>query len=75
MVKGPIYKEENTIGDIYLLAQLKDAIRELEEKMTASMPISKGSIRVGFGVNKIQRSIAADSVISIVKAIKILKGW
>jgi hypothetical protein len=30
---------------------------------------------VGFGVDKTQRGIAADAVISIAKAIKALKGW
>jgi len=43
--------------------------------MQAAAPILKGTRRVGWGVNKAQRGIAADTVISITRAIKSLKGW
>lgn len=77
--KGPIYKEEGVISNPELLDQLNVAFVELESKMKALIPIKKGnysgSCIVGYGVNKAQRGIAADAVISIAKAIKSLKGW
>ncbi len=73
--KGPIYKEENVISDPILLGQLSEAFLELEEKMKAVVSITKYGDRVGWGVNKAQRGLAADRVISIARAIKSLKGW
>jgi len=73
--KGPIYKEEGCIGNAELLGQLKISVEELEVKMKASKAISRGGHPVGFGVDKLQRGIAADKIISIAKAIKSLKGW
>jgi len=77
--KGPIYKTEGFIDHQELLDQLNSAYADLEEKMKVSLPIKRntisGSTIMGYGVDKTQRSIAADRVISIAKAIKALKGW
>lgn len=77
--KASIYKEEGVLCNPELLTQLKNAVIELEEKMKASVPIKRntlaGSKIYGYGVNKAQRGIAADAVISIARAIKSLKGW
>lgn len=73
--KAPIYKEKNTICDVELLKQLHYAVVELEENMKATIVITKGDCYMGFGVGKTQKGIAADSVISIVRAIKLIKGW
>ena len=73
--KAAIYKTEGIIGNDELLIQLKDAVRELENKMKAFVSISKGRCEVGFGVSKVQRGIAADAVISVARVIKALKGW
>ncbi len=73
--KAPIYTEENIICNSELLRQLQEAVLELEYKMTATVPIEKGGSRVGFGVNKAQRGIAANQVIFITRTIKSLKGW
>jgi hypothetical protein len=73
--KPAIYIKEDQIGHPELLKKLKEAVFELEEKMKAAAPISKGQVRVGWGVSKTHRAIAADAVISVAKAIKSLKGW
>lgn len=73
--KSQIYKEEGAFPDEKMFNQLQAAVDELEYRMRASQPIQRDGNRVGFGVNKVQRGIAADSVISIVRAIKSLKGW
>ena len=77
--KGPIYTEENTVGNKEFLDQLKQAVIILEERMKATVPIKKGnysgSIVIGFGVDKAQRGIAVDTIVSIAKAIKSSKGW
>lgn len=73
--KAPIYREEGIIGNKELLDQLKIAIDQLEIKMKASTVIYKGTQSIGFGVNKLQRNLAADTVIVVAKAIKSLKGW
>ncbi len=73
--KGPICKEENCVDGQDLLNQLNEAIDELHKRMKATIPIKRGPSLSGYGVNKTQRGIAADSVISIAKAIKGLKGW
>lgn len=77
--KAPVYKEKNTVCNTELLKQLYDAVAELEENMKATLPIRKGNMSgsrtIGFGVNKAQKGIAADSVISIARAIKSLKSW
>jgi len=57
------------------LVQLDDAVAVLKAKMRASIPIKRGGHRVGYGVCKAQRGIAADQIISIARAIKSLKGW
>ncbi len=77
--KATIHKLEGLIDKPELLDQLRDAVAELEVKMKASIPINRntvtGSQTVGYGVSKAQRGIAADSVISIARAIKALRGW
>ena len=74
-VKAPIFTEEGVVSNPELLDQLRAAVEELELKMKATVPIKKGTAKVGFGVSKLQRSIEADRVIAIAKAIKSLKGW
>jgi len=75
--KAPIYREDlkGSIIDRDLLNQLRRATEELEGNMRASKPIFKGNKKIGYGVDKVQRGIAADLVISIAKAIKALRGW
>ena len=73
--KAPIFKEEGVVGNPELLDQLNAAVEELATQMKATVPIKKGAARIGFGVSKTQRGIAADAVISIAKAIKASKGW
>lgn len=74
-IKAPVYTLRGTIGDSELLDQLRVAFEELELKMQATLPIKNGAREVGFGVSKVQRSIAADAVIAITRAIKATKGW
>ncbi len=73
--KGPIYSEKNTVGNKELLDQLKQAVLILEERMKATAPINKGGCPIGFGVDKANRGIAVDAVVSIAKTIKSQKGW
>lgn len=73
--KANIYTEKNSVRDSELLAKLREAIDELEYQMRATVPISKANCRIGWGVSKAKRGIAADAVISIARAIKALKGW
>jgi|GEM_PF-4693745 len=73
--KAPIFKEEGIVGNPELLDQLNAAVEELATQMKATVPIKKGATRIGFGVNKLQRNLAADTVIAVARAIKSLKGW
>lgn len=73
--KAPIYREEGIIGNKELLDQLKVAVNELEIRMKASKTVYKGVRQIGFGVDKLQRNLAADTVIAVARAIKSLKGW
>jgi len=73
--KAPIFKEEGVVGNPELLDQLRAAVEELEIRMKASRVIRKGVQPVGFGVDKLQRNLAADTVIAVARAIKSLKGW
>lgn len=75
MSKSAIYKEDGHLADKELAAQLDAAVTELKEKMKATVPISRGGHRVGYGLSKAKKGIAADTVISIVRAIKGLPGW
>lgn len=78
MARAPIYDKEKGFisdNDLDLLHRLDDAFVELRERMMATKQIYKGRAKIGFGVDKAQRGIAADSVISIARAIKALKGW
>ena len=78
-LKAPVYTQEGSVCHPELLGQLNAACADLEENMKASVPISRntvgGKTTIGYGVDKTQRSIAADRVVSIAKAIKTLKGW
>lgn len=73
--KASVYTEKGARCDTVLFSQLMDSVSTLEIKMMASIPISRNGRQVGFGVSKAQRGIAADAVISVVRAIKSLKGW
>lgn len=74
-VKATIFTLEGLIDGPELLDQLREAVEELERKMKAAVPIKRGGQRVGYGVSKAKRGIAADAVISIARAIKSLRGW
>ena len=73
--KAKIYTEEEHTADADLIKQLREAVERLEYESRATKPIYKHKTVVGYGVDKAQRSIAADSVISITKAIKSKGGW
>lgn len=73
--RGPIYKEKNAATNADLLKKLHEAVAILEDNMYANSEIFNGVHKAGWGVKKLDRSIAADSVISIARAIKALKGW
>jgi len=75
--RANIYKENDYLSesDIEFVNQLENAVFELINQMRSSIPIIKGQCKIGYGVSKAKRGIAADSVISITKAIKALKGW
>jgi hypothetical protein len=73
--RGPVYKEENAVIGKEFLDELNEAVDDLAQKMKASLPIKNGTCNIGFGVSKAHRSLAADRVISIARAIKSLKGW
>ncbi len=73
--KAKIYLEKDHLADADLINQLRDAVERLEIYSRAVKPINKGGHPCGFGVDKTQRSIAADEVLSIAKAIKSKGGW
>lgn len=73
--KASVYTEKGAICNADLLIQLEDTVLNLKSKMKASTEIFRGERKIGFGVSKAQRGIAADAVISVVRAIKSLKGW
>lgn len=73
--KAKIYKEENQLVDADLINQLREAVEHLSEVSKATKPIFRSQCLVGYGVDKSQRSIAADAITSITKAIKSLGGW
>ena len=72
---NPIYKEERAEPLKELLNRLQMAVGELRTASSAIVPISRGSARVGWGISKTDKAIAADAVISIAKEIKAQKGW
>lgn len=73
--KARMYKEENHPADADLINQLREAVEHLADVSRATKPIFKIDRLVGYGVDKSQRSIAADAITSITKAIKSLGGW
>lgn len=75
VIKGPMTELKGIVCHSELLDQLHEAVDELALNMKTTVTIVKGPKKVGFGVDKTQRGIAADTVISIAKAIKALKGW
>jgi hypothetical protein len=74
-LKGPIYKEVNTQSCNELLEKLLATCQELDFVCRANEPISRGGTRVGYGVSESKKAIVCDTVISIVKEIKKIKGW
>ncbi len=73
--KSKVYSDINYPADAALINQLREAVERLAESSKAVVPISKARCVVGYGVDKSQRSIESDSVISIAKAIKSIGGW
>ena len=61
--------------DNKLIDLLYEAINDLEEASKASMSITKGGLRAGYGIDKAKKAIACDNVIAIVKQVKALKAW
>jgi len=72
---APIYKEKDTLVESGLLDQLQEAVCILGNKLVADKTIMRNGHTVGYGIDKTQKDIAADRVISIAKAIKSKKGW
>jgi hypothetical protein len=58
-----------------LWVSLNTAIANCKLDCVADIPISRGGIPKGFGVNKAKKAIACDNIIAIVKQIKALKAW
>ncbi len=73
--KAKIYTEKDYPADAVLISQLREAVERLAEESKASRPIYRHKTISGYGIDKAQRGIAADSVISIAKAIKSQGGW
>lgn len=73
--KAKIYTEENYPADADLIQQLQEAIDNLKHFSRATKSIFRSGRHAGYGVDKLQRSIAADSVMSITRAIKSKGGW
>jgi len=74
-LKAPIYKEANVQSCNDLLEELLATCQELDFVCRANVPISKSGIRVGYGVSESKKAIVCDTVVSIVKEIKKIKGW
>lgn len=74
-VKAPIYKDKNSHCCEDLMEKLLREIEGLNFECRANLPISKGNMRAGYGINKSNKDIACDAIISIVKEIKKIKGW
>jgi hypothetical protein len=66
---------KQAMGDHALIDQALDAVGRIRSSASANVPISRGSRRVGFGIDKVQKAIACDQAISIIKQIKSLKAW
>jgi hypothetical protein len=62
-------------GDNPLVQQLSVAVQELETAAEATVPIHKGGIHAGYGVNDAKKNIACEQVIAITREIKKMKGW
>ena len=52
-----------------------EALNALEAKCKATLPIRRGGCKVGYGLDKVQKAIACDTVIAIVKQIKAERAW
>lgn len=56
-------------------ADLCEALTELREACLAVIPITKGSMKVGFGVDATRKSVACATMTELLKQIKKAKGW
>ena len=61
--------------DVDLWVRLHAAIDRVEEAAKATIPITKAGRTVGYGINKAEKAIACDHLISVVKQIKALRAW
>lgn len=60
-----------------LAAQLISAVAAVGKSLEAIQPIHRGSAvePIGFGVRKVEKAIACDTAIAILRQIKALKAW
>jgi hypothetical protein len=58
-----------------MYTSLRSAMVKVDQACIPNVPISRAGSRVGMGLNKAQKNIACDNIISIVKQIKALKAW
>lgn len=72
---SPIYPEKNQPTNEDLIKRLQVAVEDLRLEMQTTIPIRKAHCTIGFGVDKLRRNMAADTVISIARAIRSIKAW
>jgi len=58
-----------------LMTKLRDAVTRVEEACVATRSITKGVCEVGVGVGKVEKAIACDTAIAILRQIKSIKAW
>lgn len=58
-----------------LIVALFEAIDDVERSLKATVPISRGSRPVGYGVDGSLKNIACDHAIAVLREIKREKAW
>lgn len=58
-----------------LYDQLNEALDALRVAARATIPITKGSMRWGYGIDKAKKAVACDTAIAIIRQIKAFKAW
>jgi hypothetical protein len=63
---------DNTGG---IAEELRTALDALRGACKANKQITRGTMKIGFGIDKAEKAIACDTVIAILRQIKSLPSW
>lgn len=65
----------NEIKTVVVFKLDQSALGDVKVGMYATVPLTRNGQEVGYGVSKVDKAIACDTAIAILRQIKAIKAW